>query len=242
MKDHSTKLPPAVQFIQDLKQDSSMKRQEVDSAGLSTELQQLRSWQTQRLMHTYQDFLHHSQYGPACRFFLDDIYAPRDFSQRDHDVQHLYQLMARFVPEHMLALMREVIELNQFSNELDLGLLSALKEKGGLPDPITTVQYAAAYRICDNHVQRVDQINRLVKVLEEVAAGARKPVVLITLRLARGPASMAGWGDLLNFLERGCVAFKQMKGGQKFILAVQERETGILTRIFDQHPNPFEIE
>jgi hypothetical protein len=242
MKDNSSKLPPAVQFLRDLKQDSSMERQEITPAGLSTELQRLRTWQTQRLMHTYQDFLNHPRYGPACRFFLDDVYAPRDFSQRDHDVQHLYQLIVRFVPEQMLTLMRDVIELNQFSNELDLLLLRALKEDGELPDPISPDQYAQAYRICDNYLDRVDQIHRLARVLEEVAEGARKSLVLITLRLARRPAGIAGWGDLQDFLERGCLAFKQMQGGRAFLNAVQERETSILERIFDRHPHPFDVE
>ncbi len=242
MSENTPKRPSALQFIHDLKQDASMERQEIAPAGLPSALQELRTWQTQRLTCTYQDFLEDPRYGNACRFFLDDVYAPRDFSQRDHDIEHFYQLMLRFVPEQMLALVREAIELNRFSNQLDLRLLNALDEAGVAPAALTPQSYARAYRICANYPDRVEQIDRLVRVLEEVAAGARNPLVLVTLKLAHGPASMAGWGDLQDFLVRGCQAFRQMKGGLKFIQAVQQREMRILNRLFDDHSDPFGIE
>lgn len=219
-----------------------MERQEIAPAGLSSALQELRNWQTQRLTNTYQDFLGDTRYGKACRFFLDDVYAPRDFSQRDHDIERFYQLMLRFVPRQMLTLVREAIDLNRFSNQLDLRLLNALEESGVAPADLTPQSYARSYQICANYPDRVEQINRLVRVLEEVAEGARNPLVLVTLKLAHGPASMSGWGDLQDFLVRGCLAFRQMKGGQKFIQAVEQREMRILNRLFDDHPDPFGID
>jgi hypothetical protein len=239
-KKNSHKRSPALQFIRDLTQDASMERQPIEPAGLPTGLQELRSWQTQRLARTYQDFSQDPRYAPACQFFLEDVYAPRDFSQRDQDFEHLYQLMLRFVPESMLTLVREAIELNQFSNQLDLRLLNALNESEEGPWQITPERYAEAYRICDNYPDRFDQIDRLVRVLEAVATGARNPLVLVTLKLARGPAVMADWGDLQDFLVRGCLAFRHMKGGSRFIHAVRQRESCILNHLFQAYPDPFD--
>ena len=52
---------------------------------------QLRAWQMERLAQTHAALLASERYGPACRFFLSDLFAPRDFSQRDQGFQHLYQ-------------------------------------------------------------------------------------------------------------------------------------------------------
>ena len=242
MKENHPKRSPALQFIHDLREDDSMERQTIRPAGLSAELQYLRSWQSQRLANTYQDFLEDRRYGPACRFFLDDVYAPLDFSQRDHDFEHLYQLMLRFVPEQMLTLLREAIDLNRLSTQLDLALLEvliALGEDG--PLQLTPARYARAYQICDNYAERAEQIDRLIRVLQEVTTGAGNPLVLVTLKVARGPAVMAGWGDTQDFLLRGCQAFRQMKGGRQFIQAVRQREMRILTRLFDGLSDPFDV-
>jgi len=213
-----------------------MARQVITPAGLPDGLEQLRIWQSRRLQLTYQDFLLDSRYGPACRFFLEEVYAPRDFSQRDHDFERLYQLMLRFVPEQMLTLVREAIELNRLSNQLDLKLLDAFKELGGEQLEITEERYAKAYRICGNYPERLDQINRLVAVLEAVARGARNPLVLVALKVARQPAALAGWGDLHEFLVNGCLAFRQMKNGSRLIKAIRQRETLILNRIWAGDP------
>ncbi|MBP7665962.1 MAG: hypothetical protein KA774_03870, partial [Burkholderiaceae bacterium] len=43
----------------------------------------LKAYQAARFARTYADLLAHPRYGAAARFFLDELYGPQEFSQRD---------------------------------------------------------------------------------------------------------------------------------------------------------------
>ncbi len=201
----------------------------------------LRTWQAKRLSRTYADLLANPRYAPACQFFLSDIYAARDFSQRDHDIAYLYGIMSSFVPDFMLSVVRDAVELNSLSHALDQALLRALVEDLGVTDTITPELYAAGYRICDNYAERARQIEMLVELGRQVDLGARIPFVGATLRLARGPARRAGWHELQDFLERGYAAFRTMGNAKEFLNTIRQREMRILDRIFSNDSDPFSI-
>jgi hypothetical protein len=212
------------------------------SGGLDASLAMLRAWQSARLAHTHADLLASPHFGPACQFFLDTIYAPRDFRQRDHDAEYLYALMARFLPDFMLSAARKAIELNHLTNQLDQGLLKALVEDLGVTDTITPQLYAEAYRICDNYAERAEQINLMVALGRQVELGTRIPMVGTTLRLARHPARRAGWNEVQDFLEAGYKAFKHMGANAKlFLNTLRQREMHILDNIFAGAPDPFDL-
>jgi hypothetical protein len=223
---------------------------------MDASLAQLRRFQSTRLAKTYADLLASKRYEPACRFFLTDIYAPRDFSQRDQEIEYLYAIMSNFLPEFLLRVVRKAVEMNDLTNELDLALSRVLVEDLGVrPNDteaegtvaehesaqITPELYAEAYRICDNYAERTHQIHLIGEVGRMVDRGTRIPLVGTTLHLARRPAVRAGWGELHDFLERGYTAFKHMRRADEFLRIIQEREMGILDRIFDGHPDPFLI-
>ncbi len=234
--------PPAlIRLIYDLQHQAEAQRQAVSGSALDPALQRLRLWQSQRLRRTYRDFLTDPTYHLACEFFLNDIYASKDFSQRDQDAEHLYEIFSRHLPESMLTLLADTIELNHLSNHLDQALSKALVEGLGVTGEITAADYAAGYRWCDNYAARKEQIERLVAVMDEAAAGARGPIFIISLRLVKGPAHRLGWGELYGFLERGYQACRPMRQVSPFTNAIREREMRILERIFASHPQPFEL-
>jgi hypothetical protein len=106
----------------------------------------LRQWQSQRLAHTYSDLLTSSHYGPACRFFLSDLYGPYDFGQRDQDIRQVQHSMRRFLPARILHSLNLVIELQDLTLSLDQTLLQVLVDELGMTDAITTELYAEGYR------------------------------------------------------------------------------------------------
>jgi hypothetical protein len=213
----------------------------IEPKGLDPQMAVLRTWQSERLKRTHADLLSSPRYGPASRFFIEEIYAAHDFSQRDQDIEYLYEMMSRILPDILLSLVRNAAEINDLTNGLDKALLKALVEDLGVTDQITEQLYAQAYRICDNYDQRLYQIELLVKIGRQVDISTRLPLVGTALRLARSPARQAGWGDLYEFLNNGFKAFKHMHGASEFLETVQERETRILNRIFARDPNPFRI-
>ncbi len=103
----------------------------ISHVELDDSLARLRAWQSTRLARTHADLLASHRYGPACRFFLTEIYAPRDFSQRDQDIEYLYAVMSGFLPEFLLKVVRKAIEMNDLTNELDQELSRVLVEDAG---------------------------------------------------------------------------------------------------------------
>lgn len=217
------------------------KRQKHAGQSLVTPMRMLRAWQSARLQRTHQDLLASPRYGPACRFFLSDIYAPRDFSQRDLDMKHVYDSMHRFLPPRVNETLRLLFELNQLTAELDELLFFVLVEQFPITNEIVAAEYAEAYRLCDNYPDRVRQIDLIVDIGRDVDWLVHRPLISGALRLARTPAKLAGWSELQSFFERGFEAFKQMGGAEPFLEMIEQREMKILDLIYAGEPDPFAI-
>ena len=240
MTSQDSEPPRLSKLLRDLQQNEELRHQPVSSSGLDPQIALLRQWQSRRLQTTYADLLDDPQYRPACLFFLSDIYAPRDFSQRDHDLQRLHDFLAKVMPPAMIALLTEIVELNRLSNALDQQLAQVLAGRLGVTDAITSEQYAEGYRLCDNHAERLRQIDLMISVLTEVGQGARSRAVGAAVKLMRLPAVRTGWVELYDYLRNGHAAFKGMRRVQTFVDLVEQREKRILERIFAGHPQPFE--
>ena len=231
----------AARLVAALRQHDKLSRERVEGGGLSPEMAMLRAWQARRLVRTYADFLADPRYEPACRFFLDDIYAPKDFSQRNADILRIHEFMSRIIPARALKTLTKAIELNNLTEELDAKLLDALLNQVGVTDSISEEQYAEAYRLCDNYDDRVKQIEMIVDIGRDLENLVRHRVIGWTLRLARGPAYRAGWHELQDFLENGYNAFRRMDKADQFRNAIHDREMAILDNIYRGEPHPFDI-
>ncbi len=230
-----------MRLLHDLENNPDLKHQSVPGAELDPHLALLKAWQSERLRRTYADLLNDKRYQPACLFFLNDIYAPRDFSQRDYDIERLHDFLSRLLPPVMLTLLTQVVELNRLTNALDKRLVQALVGELGVTDEITAQLYAQGYRICDNYAERLRQIDLITHVLAQVGAGARLLVVGAAMKILRGPAQRADWIELYELLEHGYAAFKQMKDVKNFVGVIEQREKRILDRIFAGAGDPFAI-
>jgi hypothetical protein len=235
------KPPRAGQLLHDLQHNSELRHQPVAAAELDPHLALLRNWQSERLARTYADLLSDEHYRPAYLFFLSDIYASRDFSQRDHDVERLHTYLSKILPAQTLQLLTDGIELNSLTNRLDQKLVHVLVDQLAVTSILTPEHYAEGYRICDNFAERKNQIDLLTRVVAQVGEGARHPVIGAAIKLARRPAHRAGWSELYDYLEHGYDAFKQMKDVKTFVQLVEQREMRILNQIFAGHPDPFAI-
>lgn len=229
-----------IRLLLDLQHSDEARRIAIAGADLEPQMASLRNWQSARLRRTYADLLADPGYAPACTFFLTDVYAPRDFSQRDQDAERLYAILSRFLPDFALRLLADAIRLNRISEYLDQRLLRVLVQELGVRQEITSQAYAEAYRICDNYSERKLQIQLLIRTLNEAAQGARSMVFTASLRLARAPAQRLGWFEVYDFLDRGAEACRPMPDVGHFVNTIEQREMLILERIFADEPDPFE--
>jgi hypothetical protein len=194
----------------------------------------LKRWQTARLMKTYADLSANPRYRQATSFFVGDLYGPKDFSARDAAMLSIVPVMARVLPSKAVETAALSIEVEALSEDLDHRLAAAL------PDgDITEEAYARAYRSTATPEERLRQIRLMVEVGHRLEALVRWPFIYRTLKLMRAPARLAGLANLQDFLERGFLAFRAMDGAQEFLATVEQRETGILNRLFSGEAAPF---
>lgn len=219
-----------------------LRHEAVDSAGLEPRLAAVRAWQSRRLSHSYADLLAHERYAPACRFFLEDLYSARDFSQRDHDMLQMYDLLRRYVPAGLLEPLTLTVQVHALTQQLDARLVTMLFDEMGVTGELTSAAYAQAYRRCDNYAERLEQIELIYRVGQLLEGVVKQPLTGTTLALMAGPARRAGWADLTGFLERGFRAFKHLRGARPFLELVRRRETEYLDRIYAGDDDPYEME
>ncbi|HNS00960.1 MAG TPA: hypothetical protein PKM78_01100 [Anaerolineae bacterium] len=233
----------AVRLLTNLR--ASMAHHElVEGKQLSPLIAYLSAWQSMRLSRTHADMLADPRFSLGCRFFLDDIYAPKDFSQRDYDGHRIYNFMNRFLPEATLAPLAMALEVNSLTQQLDLALAEAMRTHLGVEDRFDRAQYEEAYRLCDNYDVRRRQIRLIVTVGQQLERVRRVPFIQATLRLARRPAQQLGWYEMQDFLERGYHAWKSIREPEIFLANIGEREMAILDRIYGMpggapEANPF---
>ncbi len=202
---------------------------------------ELTRWQAQRWQTTHRDLHEHPRSRPAIAFFFEQIYSPRDFSRRDHELERIAPLAAKVLPAHGVRTLALSLEMNVLTQELDAALLAALEAEPGFDGILTEERYLAAYRRCDDRPRRARQIELINVVGDDLDATVARPMVHAALKLAEAPARLAGLGELHALLAQGCIAFRKVGGARRVLRTIVRREKRILERIYDRHPRPFEL-
>ncbi|MBP5997370.1 MAG: hypothetical protein KA535_05415 [Azonexus sp.] len=193
--------------------------------------QRLREWQAARLARTHADLLASPRYGRAATFFLSDLYGPKDFSERDAEVERILPLMTTMLPVSGLRTLLLAVEVDALSERFDAAMVSQLGAQ--LDDaPLSDAAYAAAYRAVGDRAGRATQLRLIGETGEALEALARKSFVRGALKMMQGPAHLAGLGELHAFLERGFEAFRSMRDASEFLETIIEREREITAAIF----------
>ena len=203
--------------------------------ALAGKLRDLRAWQAARLQHTYEELRRDERYRIAVDFFLNELYGPQDFTRRDTDMRRAWKYFKRALPEGALRVLQRAFALQVLSEELDQGMAERLSGAA-----ITSASYSSAYRSVGTPDARREQIDLLIAVGEDLERLVSHAWISLALRSARAPAKAAGFGALQDFLEKGFAAFRRMKGAQRFLSAILQRETDIMEALFNGSADPFE--
>jgi len=204
-----------------------------DSA-FAAQLLALKRWQNARLARTYADLAADPRYAPAVAFFLEDLYAAKDFASRDEAMERIYPTMVKLLPASTVETVGLALELDVLAEEFDQAMARALSG----PD-VTESAYCAAFRVVGNEKGRMRQVALVPEVGHRLDEVVKKPLIYSTLKLLRAPAKLAGLGDMQAFLERGFTAFRHMGGADRFLDTIARREAELIKRIFSSHPAPF---
>ena len=202
----------------------------------------LRAWQSARFLRTYPDLMANERYRPAAEFFLTDLYGPKDFSQRDEQLERVLPMLTKFLSVSAVHTLALSMELDILSESLDSAMVRALLAGGrSIKTDISEAAYAKAYRTCANRPGREAQIDLLMQIGDTLDHLTRKPLLKAAIALMKGPAHAAGLSALHDFLDRGFRAFCHLEGAGEFLGIIRTRETLILERLFAGHPAPFDL-
>ncbi len=201
-------------------------------AGLGRRVQTLKAFQQGRFVQTYPDLLAHPRWGPAARFFLEELYGPADFSKRDQGFARVVPALVRLFPDEVVETVERLLALHSLSERLDT-------EMGRVVDPLRAwdaESYPEAWRSVGRRTDREEQVALVLGVGRRLDRLTAQPGLRTSLRVMRVPAGLAGLGELQTFLERGFDAFRAMGGAGGFLDVVSAREAVWLDWLFDGRP------
>ena len=201
------------------------------SPQLHASVQTVKDYQQRRFAATYDDLLAQPRYRPAARFFLDELYGPTDFSERDAQFGRVVPALVRLFPEEIVATVATLTTLHALSENLDSQMGEQLASFGDSTE-LTASSYRAAWQATGRATERQQQIDLMLSVGSSLDKLTRKPLVRASLLMMRGPARAAGLGALQTVLESGFEAYRSMKGASEFLGTVRQRETNFCAELF----------
>ena len=197
----------------------------------------LQQWQRTRIARTFEDLAQRQGYRPAVQFFLTELYGGLDFRQRDQDMGRVMPVMIRFLPDRTLGTMSEAFELQAISLEFDMAMAGEMEQRG--LHSLNMQTYCEVYRAANDQPARERQILLIRAIGYDLDKLVHWPLVNHLVRLLRGPAHAAGFGNLQEFLENGLAAFRALEDPAYFIETIYEREWGAMKKMFAGARQPF---
>lgn len=198
-------------------------RQQVIQQNLLDKVQELQRWQCQRLILSHQDLWHSPRFRPAMEFFVDELYGPKDFSQRDQDIARVVPKLAKVLPQKAIDSIEAALHLNVLSFALDHAMAEQLAQQ-----EINRDSYATAYRAIQQSQQRAQQIGFIQSLGDDLAGVVKIKGISMLIKISKKPAQLAGLLSLHEFLACGYQAFRKLGQVNDFIHPVISREQRLM--------------
>ena len=149
--------------------------------GLAARVRALKRYQQRRFEFTYADLLAHPRYAGASNFFLEELYGPSDFTQRDSQFARIVPALVRLFPAEVVATVQALAALHALSETFDSAMGRALAS-----DSVDAASYALAWQDCGHASGREQQIAMMERVGQSLDGLTRNALLHHSLRLMRG--------------------------------------------------------
>jgi hypothetical protein len=195
----------------------------------------LKRHQSGRLAETHADLLANPNTHDAALFFLEELYGAHDLSQRDVDLERIIPTLQKMLSYESLHTITEAIVLDALSERLDTAMARVLGTD------FTDAMYIAAYRTATLREERERQLDLVQELGDSLCKLVKIPLLSVTLTLMKGPAFLAGLGDLHDFLDTGFSTFRKMRDPKLFVATIVGRERQALVNIYAGRKDPFDV-
>ena len=211
--------------------------------GLPEAVASIKRTQARRFAGTYADLMRGGPHAAAARFFLDELYSDKDYTDRDAQFARIAGAIERFFPADVVQTAVGLAQLHAMTEELDQAMGIAWLP---LEEPLTeSGRYVQAWRLVGRCADRERQLQVVLSIGQEMIRLTRTPGLRMMLKMMRAPAAAAGLASLQRFLEAGFDTFAAMaRGGaaQEFLRIVGEREARLIADLFHAPPVTCETE
>jgi hypothetical protein len=219
--------PEGEEILRNLRVVAAERRRRLDDPALGMRATAVKAYQHARFERTYADLLASPRYSRSARFFLEDLYGPYDFSERDAQFERVVPGLVRLFPHEVVDTVRHLAQLHSLSETLDSRMAAVLTDK-----TITPLAYVCAWQDASTPVEREQQIRLMLVVGQALDRFTRNPLLRHSLRMMRGPARALGLGALQAFLETGFDTFKELRGAGEFLDIIATRERALAADLF----------
>lgn len=233
----------AAQTIRDSIDDvNAMRLQRRGDPALGEAVGQVKALQARRFRGTYADLMVSPAFGPATRFFLEELYSDADYTDRDQQFSRIAGTLKTVFPQPVVATAVALAVLHAQTEGLDqdMGRAWAAAVPRGSPDGSAAGRYVTAWRQVGQRHAREQQLLRVLAMGTDLARLTRTPGLRMMLRMMRAPAHAAGMGALQQFLEAGFDTFGQLarqRGAvERFLQTIEQREAALIASLFDGDP------
>lgn len=223
-----------------MREVSALRHRLQQAPGLELALYQIKTFQCNRFASTYNDLLTQPAFAPACNFFLEKIYSPKDFEQRDAEFAKIAGALERLFPQSIVKIAVTLADLHALTEQLDIRMAqTTLATQGGdRTGQLTEVLYREIWQKVGSRDDRIQQLTKVMLLGTDLEKVVRLPGIRLTLRTMRGPAKSAKLSQLQAFLETGFETFaalaKVRHGVEGFLAAVHQRESHWIQKMY--HP------
>ena len=195
----------------------------------------VKTLQARRFRGTYADLMGSPSFGPAARFFLEELYSDTDYTDRDLQFGRIAGTLQTMFPQPAVTTAVALAVLHAQTEGLDQDMGRAWLAHADAASE--AARYIAAWRSVGQRHARQEQMQRVLAMGTDLARLTRTPGLRMMLRMMRGPAHAAGMGALQKFLEAGFDTFGQLarqRGGvEQFLATIEARERALMDQLFD---------
>ncbi len=218
-------------ILKDLAAVDAERRLRAGEPAWAARVEAVKRYQQRRFELTYADLLTHPRYAGASNFFLNELYGPSDFTQRDEQFARIVPALVRLFPAEVIDAVKALAALHALCEQFDSRMGRAIDD-----GPVDAPQYAQAWQQCGDAPGRERQIALLELVGHALDALTRNPLLRHSLRMMRGPARIAGMSALHTFLESGFDTFRGMRGADEFLALISSHERALAATLFSILP------
>lgn len=214
---------------------TELRARQAQAPELASAVRDIKHFQSRRFMGSYADLMRDPTVRPATQFFLDELYSPGDYSDRDAQFVRIAGTLQTIFPRPVVDTALTLALLHARTEELDHAMAEAWLAQGETTHE--ALRYAVAWRTVGQAEARRQQLAWVMALGHDLTRFTRTPGLRTLLRLMRKPAQAAGMGALQHFLELGFDTFGALarKRGavEGFMDTVRERESRLMDLLFE---------